>query len=179
MVCGHSLLPALQESNSASYFLCGCTLAEIISKVKEPPPLCRPILSVDESPLDVIQVVKQAWSEEPDRRPTFEEIFKQVGRSLEKSFIFLTEQTWQLWSMTTLLRLCPVAVQEHYKRKEDKHHRLDAAHVGAVLIQPWGPDQREDRGAGGGEAEDRQTGGCHVAQVSRWTRFNTIVVENQ
>lgn len=51
---------------------------EIINKVKEPPPLCRPTVSVDEAPLDVIQVMKQAWSEEPEKRPNFEEIFKQV-----------------------------------------------------------------------------------------------------
>ncbi|TKS83911.1 Retinal guanylyl cyclase 2 [Collichthys lucidus] len=50
---------------------------EIINKVKDPPPLCRPVISVDEAPLDVIQIIKQAWSEEPDKRPTFEEIFKQ------------------------------------------------------------------------------------------------------
>uniref|UniRef100_A0A8C8HI65 Guanylate cyclase n=1 Tax=Oncorhynchus tshawytscha TaxID=74940 RepID=A0A8C8HI65_ONCTS len=50
---------------------------EIISKLKSPPPLCRPTVSVDEAPLEVIQVMKQAWSEEPDKRPTFEEIFKQ------------------------------------------------------------------------------------------------------
>uniref|UniRef100_A0A8C7JU93 Guanylate cyclase n=1 Tax=Oncorhynchus kisutch TaxID=8019 RepID=A0A8C7JU93_ONCKI len=51
--------------------------SEIISKLKSPPPLCRPTVSVDEAPLEVIQVMKQAWSEEPDKRPTFEEIFKQ------------------------------------------------------------------------------------------------------
>ncbi|XP_071757142.2 retinal guanylyl cyclase 1 [Centroberyx gerrardi] len=50
---------------------------EIISKIKAPPPLCRPVVSVDEAPLDVIQVMKQAWSEEPAKRPSFEEIFKQ------------------------------------------------------------------------------------------------------
>ncbi|XP_064834284.1 retinal guanylyl cyclase 2-like [Oncorhynchus masou masou] len=50
---------------------------EIISKLKSPPPLCRPTVSVDEAPLEVIQVMKQAWSEEPDKRPTFEEVFKQ------------------------------------------------------------------------------------------------------
>ncbi|XP_076025195.1 retinal guanylyl cyclase 1 [Genypterus blacodes] len=50
---------------------------EIISKVKEPPPLCRPVVSTEEAPLDVIQVMKQAWSEEPDNRPNFEEILKQ------------------------------------------------------------------------------------------------------
>lgn len=55
-----------------------CVLTEIVSKVKDPPPLCRPVLSVDEAPVDVIQVMKQCWSEEPEKRPTFEEIFKQV-----------------------------------------------------------------------------------------------------
>uniref|UniRef100_A0A674P4T2 Guanylate cyclase n=1 Tax=Takifugu rubripes TaxID=31033 RepID=A0A674P4T2_TAKRU len=56
-----------------------CCLHElkIINKVKSPPPLCRPEVSVDEAPLDVIQIVKQAWSEEPERRPTFEDVFKQ------------------------------------------------------------------------------------------------------
>lgn len=53
-------------------------LTEIINKVKQPPPLCRPIVSVEEAPLDVIQLMKQAWSEEPDKRPTFEEILKLV-----------------------------------------------------------------------------------------------------
>ncbi len=70
--------------------LCGCALCvcetEIISKVKEPPPLCRPVMSVEEAPLDVIQVVKQAWSEEPEKRLTFEEIFKQV-KTLEHTLI--------------------------------------------------------------------------------------------
>lgn len=55
-----------------------CVFTEIISKVKESPPLCRPVVSVEEAPLDIIQLMKQAWSEEPDKRPTFEEIFKQV-----------------------------------------------------------------------------------------------------
>lgn len=88
---------------SASFFSRVCTLTEIISKIKEPPPLCRPILSVDEAPLDVIQVVKQAWSEEPERRPTFEEIFKQVGHSpREISSNFPAGQSWQLCSVVTV-----------------------------------------------------------------------------
>lgn len=64
------------------------------------------------------------------------------------------------------LQPCLVTVQEHHQRKKDKHHWQHAAHVGAVLIQPGGSDPREDRRAGGGEAEDWQTGGCNVAQVS-------------
>ncbi|KAI3373128.1 hypothetical protein L3Q82_006453 [Scortum barcoo] len=64
-------------SRSAPFCMLDMPPKEIISKVKEPPPLCRPTISVDEAPIDVIQVLKQAWSEEPDKRPTFEEIFKQ------------------------------------------------------------------------------------------------------
>lgn len=54
----------------------GC--AEIIDKVRNPPPLCRPSISMDEAPLEVIQIMKQAWSEDPELRPSFEDIFKQV-----------------------------------------------------------------------------------------------------
>ncbi|XP_076606473.1 retinal guanylyl cyclase 1 isoform X1 [Chaetodon auriga] len=62
---------------SAPFCMLDMPVKEIISKVKEPPPLCRPVMSVDEAPVDVIQVLKQSWSEEPDKRPNFEEIFKQ------------------------------------------------------------------------------------------------------
>ncbi|XP_061558414.1 retinal guanylyl cyclase 1 [Phycodurus eques] len=64
-------------SRSAPFCMLDMPPKEIINKVKEPPPLCRPSVSVDEAPLDVIQVMKQAWSEEPDKRPTFHDIFKQ------------------------------------------------------------------------------------------------------
>ncbi|KAK9536379.1 hypothetical protein VZT92_006165 [Zoarces viviparus] len=63
-------------SRSAPYCMLDMPPKEIICKVKGPPPLCRPVLSADESPVDVIQVIKQSWSEEPERRPTFEEIFR-------------------------------------------------------------------------------------------------------
>uniref|UniRef100_A0A674NUQ9 Guanylate cyclase n=1 Tax=Takifugu rubripes TaxID=31033 RepID=A0A674NUQ9_TAKRU len=64
-------------SRSAPFCMLDMPAKEIINKVKSPPPLCRPEVSVDEAPLDVIQIVKQAWSEEPERRPTFEDVFKQ------------------------------------------------------------------------------------------------------
>uniref|UniRef100_A0A3Q0QUL0 Guanylate cyclase n=1 Tax=Amphilophus citrinellus TaxID=61819 RepID=A0A3Q0QUL0_AMPCI len=64
-------------SRSAPFCMLDMPPKEIISKVMEPPPLCRPVISVEEAPVDVIQVMKQAWSEEPERRPTFDDIFKQ------------------------------------------------------------------------------------------------------
>ncbi|KAK5887374.1 hypothetical protein CesoFtcFv8_015979 [Champsocephalus esox] len=63
-------------SRSSPFCMLDMPPKEIISKLKEPPPLCRPVLSLDTAPLDVIQILKQSWSEEPEKRPTFEEIFK-------------------------------------------------------------------------------------------------------
>uniref|UniRef100_A0A3P8RYB8 Guanylate cyclase n=1 Tax=Amphiprion percula TaxID=161767 RepID=A0A3P8RYB8_AMPPE len=79
--CGdvYSFAIVVQEviSRSAPFCMLDMPTKEIINKVREPPPLCRPTVSVDEAPLEVIQVMKQAWSEEPEKRPTFEELFKQ------------------------------------------------------------------------------------------------------
>uniref|UniRef100_A0A8B9HW13 Guanylate cyclase n=1 Tax=Astyanax mexicanus TaxID=7994 RepID=A0A8B9HW13_ASTMX len=65
-------------SRSAPFCMLDMPPQEIVDKVRSPPPLCRPTVSVDEAPLEVIQLMKQAWSKEPDLRPTFEEIFKQT-----------------------------------------------------------------------------------------------------
>nr|XP_020509629.1 retinal guanylyl cyclase 2-like [Labrus bergylta] len=50
---------------------------DIIEKLRKPPPLCRPVVSQDYAPLECIQLMKQCWSEQPDKRPSFEEIFDQ------------------------------------------------------------------------------------------------------
>ncbi|CDQ97770.1 unnamed protein product [Oncorhynchus mykiss] len=60
------------------YCMLGLTPAEIIRKVKKPPPMCRPTVAPDQAPLECIQLMKQCWSEQPDRRPAFDEIFDQV-----------------------------------------------------------------------------------------------------
>uniref|UniRef100_A0A8D0CLM5 Guanylate cyclase n=1 Tax=Scleropages formosus TaxID=113540 RepID=A0A8D0CLM5_SCLFO len=64
-------------SRNAPFCMLDMPAEEIVAKVRSPPPLCRPSVSVDEAPLECIQIMKQCWSEEPERRPTFEEIFKQ------------------------------------------------------------------------------------------------------
>ncbi|XP_062849360.1 retinal guanylyl cyclase 2 [Trichomycterus rosablanca] len=50
---------------------------EIVQKVRNPPPLCRPIVSPDHAPPECIQLMKQCWNEQSERRLTFDEIFDQ------------------------------------------------------------------------------------------------------
>ncbi|KAK1899961.1 Retinal guanylyl cyclase 2 [Dissostichus eleginoides] len=57
------------------YCMLGLPPEEIIRKVKKPPPMCRPTVAPDQAPLECIQLMKQCWSEMPERRPTFHEIF--------------------------------------------------------------------------------------------------------
>uniref|UniRef100_A0AAQ5YMU2 Guanylate cyclase n=1 Tax=Amphiprion ocellaris TaxID=80972 RepID=A0AAQ5YMU2_AMPOC len=57
------------------YCMLGLPPEEIIRKVKKPPPMCRPTVAPDQAPLECIQLMKQCWSELPDRRPDFDEIF--------------------------------------------------------------------------------------------------------
>ncbi|XP_070685044.1 retinal guanylyl cyclase 2 [Pempheris klunzingeri] len=57
------------------YCMLGLPAEEIIRKVKKPPPMCRPTVAPDQAPLECIQLMKQCWSEVPERRPAFDEIF--------------------------------------------------------------------------------------------------------
>ncbi|XP_044039400.1 retinal guanylyl cyclase 2 isoform X2 [Siniperca chuatsi] len=50
---------------------------DIIEKLRKPPPLCRPVVNPDYAPLECIQLMKQCWNEQPDKRPCFDEIFDQ------------------------------------------------------------------------------------------------------
>uniref|UniRef100_A0A4W6FLQ8 Guanylate cyclase n=1 Tax=Lates calcarifer TaxID=8187 RepID=A0A4W6FLQ8_LATCA len=51
--------------------------ADIIERLCKPPPLFRPVVSPDYAPLECIQLMKQCWNEQPDKRPCFDEIFDQ------------------------------------------------------------------------------------------------------
>lgn len=67
-------------------FLC---ILEIIEKLRKPPPLFRPVVSSDFAPLECIQLMKQCWNEQPDKRPGFEEVFDQVGVKLLEMLRFI------------------------------------------------------------------------------------------
>ncbi|KAM4677388.1 retinal guanylyl cyclase 1 [Discoglossus pictus] len=59
------------------YCMLDLSAEEIIRKVRRPPPLCRPSVSLDQAPPECIQLMKQCWSEHPDRRPSINQIFDQ------------------------------------------------------------------------------------------------------
>ncbi|XP_072314960.1 retinal guanylyl cyclase 2 [Eucyclogobius newberryi] len=61
----------------APYSMLDLSSAEIVEKLRRPPPLCRPLVSPDYAPMECIQLMKQCWTEQPDKRPDFEHIFDQ------------------------------------------------------------------------------------------------------
>ncbi|XP_030630820.1 retinal guanylyl cyclase 2-like [Chanos chanos] len=77
-------------TRSSPFCMMDMPAQEVINKLRSPPPLCRPTVSLDEAPLECIQLMKQCWSEEPNSRPTFEEIFaqfKNVNRGKKTNII--------------------------------------------------------------------------------------------
>ncbi|XP_076096196.1 retinal guanylyl cyclase 2-like isoform X2 [Mytilus galloprovincialis] len=50
---------------------------EIIKKLKKPPPLLRPSVSPQAAPPQYIQLMKSCWAENPDLRPSIEEVYHQ------------------------------------------------------------------------------------------------------
>uniref|UniRef100_A0A3Q2QH11 Guanylate cyclase n=1 Tax=Fundulus heteroclitus TaxID=8078 RepID=A0A3Q2QH11_FUNHE len=50
---------------------------EILERLKKPPPLCRPMVSEDEAPVECLNLMNECWNEDPSLRPNFDEIFKQ------------------------------------------------------------------------------------------------------
>ncbi|XP_068443700.1 retinal guanylyl cyclase 2 isoform X2 [Clinocottus analis] len=59
------------------YCMMDMSAAEIVEKLRKPPPVFRPVVSSDYAPLECIQLMKQCWNEQQDKRPGFEEIFDQ------------------------------------------------------------------------------------------------------
>uniref|UniRef100_A0A8C6T8Y5 Guanylate cyclase n=1 Tax=Neogobius melanostomus TaxID=47308 RepID=A0A8C6T8Y5_9GOBI len=53
---------------------------ELLEKLKSPPAgalQCRPVVSVDEAPIECLLLMNECWNEDPHKRPTFDDIFKQ------------------------------------------------------------------------------------------------------
>uniref|UniRef100_A0A669BZF2 Guanylate cyclase n=1 Tax=Oreochromis niloticus TaxID=8128 RepID=A0A669BZF2_ORENI len=64
-------------SRTLPYAMMDMPAHEIVERLKQPPPLCRPIVSVDEAPTECLTLMNECWNEDPSKRPSFDDIFKQ------------------------------------------------------------------------------------------------------
>nr|XP_057924406.1 retinal guanylyl cyclase 2-like [Doryrhamphus excisus] len=64
-------------SRTPPYAMMDMPADEILERLKQPPPLCRPIVSVDEAPAECLNLMNECWNEDHAKRPSFDDIFKQ------------------------------------------------------------------------------------------------------
>uniref|UniRef100_A0A8C6LKM9 Guanylate cyclase n=1 Tax=Nothobranchius furzeri TaxID=105023 RepID=A0A8C6LKM9_NOTFU len=64
-------------SRTLPYAMMDMPAHEIVERLKKPPPLCRPVVSVDEAPAECLNLMSECWREDPSKRPSFHDIFKQ------------------------------------------------------------------------------------------------------
>ncbi|XP_041820987.1 retinal guanylyl cyclase 2-like [Chelmon rostratus] len=64
-------------SRTLPYAMMDMPVHEILERLKQPPPLCRPLVSVDEAPAECLSLMNECWNEDPSKRPSFDDIFKQ------------------------------------------------------------------------------------------------------
>uniref|UniRef100_A0A8C5CPA3 Guanylate cyclase n=1 Tax=Gadus morhua TaxID=8049 RepID=A0A8C5CPA3_GADMO len=50
---------------------------EIVERLRNPPPLCRPLFCMDIAPAECLSLMTQCWDEDPGKRPTFHCILRQ------------------------------------------------------------------------------------------------------
>ncbi|XP_008060551.1 retinal guanylyl cyclase 1 [Carlito syrichta] len=75
---------------STPYAMLEMTPEEVIQRVRSPPPLCRPLVSMDQAPMECIQLMKQCWAEQPELRPTMDrtfELFKGINKGRKTNII--------------------------------------------------------------------------------------------
>ncbi|XP_062240627.1 retinal guanylyl cyclase 2-like [Platichthys flesus] len=64
-------------SRTLPYAMMDMPAHEIVERIKTPPPLFRPVVSVDEAPSECLSLMNECWNEDPSKRPSFDDIFKQ------------------------------------------------------------------------------------------------------
>ncbi|XP_055970778.1 retinal guanylyl cyclase 1 [Sorex fumeus] len=87
-----SLAIIMQEvvCRSAPYAMLELTSQEVVQRVQSPPPLCRPLVSMDQAPVECIQLMKQCWAEQPDIRPSMDrtfDLFKSINKGRKSNII--------------------------------------------------------------------------------------------
>ncbi|XP_068387128.1 retinal guanylyl cyclase 1 isoform X2 [Eschrichtius robustus] len=75
---------------SAPYAMLELTPEEVVKRVQSPPPLCRPSVSIDQAPMECIQLMKQCWAEQPELRPSMDrtfDLFKSINKGRKMNII--------------------------------------------------------------------------------------------
>nr|XP_010594984.1 LOW QUALITY PROTEIN: retinal guanylyl cyclase 1 [Loxodonta africana] len=75
---------------SVPYAMLELTAKEVVQRVQSPPPLCRPLVSMDQAPMECIQLMEQCWAEQPDLRPSTDrtfDLFKSINKGRKMNII--------------------------------------------------------------------------------------------
>ncbi|GAB1296283.1 Retinal guanylyl cyclase 1 [Apodemus speciosus] len=75
---------------STPYAMLELTPEEVIQRVRSPPPLCRPLVSMDQAPMECIQLMTQCWAEHPELRPSMDltfDLFKSINKGRKTNII--------------------------------------------------------------------------------------------
>ncbi|TNN38150.1 Guanylyl cyclase GC-E [Liparis tanakae] len=78
-------------SRTLPYAMMDMPAHEILDRLKHPPPLCRPLVSVDEAPTECLGLMNECWNEDPSKRPSFDDVFKQRANIID-SMLRMLEQ---------------------------------------------------------------------------------------
>ncbi|XP_007950433.1 retinal guanylyl cyclase 1 [Orycteropus afer afer] len=87
-----SLAVIMQEvvCRSDPYAMLDLTPEEVVQRVRSPPPLCRPLVSMDQAPIECIQLMEQCWAEQPELRPSMDrtfDLFKSINKGRKTNII--------------------------------------------------------------------------------------------
>ncbi|GAB0201257.1 retinal guanylyl cyclase 1 [Grus japonensis] len=135
---------------SGPYCMLGLPPEEIIEKVRRPPPLCRPAVSADQAPLECIHLMKQCWSEQPERRPTIDQIFDQF-KSINKG-----RKTNIIDSMLRMLEQYSSNLEDLIRERTEELE-IEKQKTDKLLTQmlpPWVAVGRGGGGGSGGQMEE-------------------------
>ncbi|XP_045761585.1 retinal guanylyl cyclase 1-like isoform X3 [Maniola jurtina] len=72
------------------YCMLSLSPEEIVEKLRRPPPLVRPSVSLGAAPPDAVAVMRQCWSEQPDLRPDFarlHDLFRHMHRGRKTNIV--------------------------------------------------------------------------------------------
>ncbi|XP_069857437.1 retinal guanylyl cyclase 1 [Dipodomys merriami] len=75
---------------STPYAMLALTPEEVVQMVRSPPPLCRPTVSMDQAPMECIQLMTQCWAEQPELRPSIDrtfDLFKSINKGRKTNII--------------------------------------------------------------------------------------------